>query len=338
MRSVALEAGMQRRDFIKVLGITAILSPLEARAQDPGNKRLIGFLSSRSAEESAPVIAAYKSGLSEMGYVDGQNISIVFQWADGKYERLPALATELVERNVAVIFAAGTDLPANAAKAATTTIPIVFLTGGDPARTGLVASINRPGGNTTGVTLYSRAILQKRLELLRDLISRAGASFAVLLNPTNPNDTTSRSDVENAARSLGIEIRIFYASTERELEDSFASIAKDNEGGLFVGTDPFFSAQRGQIVELARHYSLPAIYDSRLQVVAGGLVSYGASYLETYLQAGKYTAQILDGKRPSDLPVLLPAKFELVVNLKTAKELGVSVPPTLLARADEVIE
>jgi putative tryptophan/tyrosine transport system substrate-binding protein len=328
---------MRRRNFIALLGGAATW-PLAARAQQPA-MAVIGFLSARTADDSAPVLAAFRSGLSETGYVEGRNARITFRWADGNLDRLPALAIELVQHRVDVIVAVGGDIAADAAKSATKTIPIVFVTGTDPAKTGLVASLGRPGNNITGVTLYSAVVEQKRLQLLRELVP-AAAMFAGLVNPNKPRAIVEaqRANLETAARSLGQKIHIFDAGNEHEIEAAFVTIAQMKIGALLVGTDPLFSAYRNQIIDLAARYTVPAIYDSRIQVAAGGLISYGASYTETYRQAGIYTGRILRGTQPANLPVLLPTKFELVVNLKTAKALGLTVPLTLQASADEVIE
>ncbi len=325
---------IQRREFITLLGGVTVW-PLTARAQQA--MPVVGFLSSRSANDSLSVEAAFHRGLGETGYVEGRNARIAHRWADGRFERLPALAAELVEQRVSVIAAVGGDITVHAAKAASTTIPIVMVAGDDPAKTGLVASLARPGGNITGVTLFSVIVEQKRLDLLRDLVSAVDI-LAVLLNPRVPNYEARRIETEAAAQTLGQKIHILDASTEREIETAFAALVQMKAGGLFVGTSPFFSTQRNQIVALAMRHGVPAIYDSRVQVEAGGLISYGASYADTYRQAGVYVGRILKGARPADLPVLLPTKFELVINLTTAKALGLAVPPSLLARADEVIE
>ena len=326
---------MKRRDFLGVLGGAAVAWPLTARAQKPAMP-VIGFLSSRSASDSVAVEAAFRKGLAETGF-DYQNMRITHRWADGRFDRLPTLATELVEQRVSVIAAVGGDVTALAAKSATTTIPIVFVSGTDPAKTGLVASLARPGGNITGVTLFSVIVEQKRLELLRELVP-ATETVAVLLNQKSPLYENLRTEAEAAARSLGQRIQILDASTEREIETAFATAVQVKAGGLLVGTSPFFSTQRNQIMALAMRHGIPAIYDSRVQVEAGGLASYGTSYDETYRQAGVYAGRILKGAKPAELPVLLPTKFELVINSTTAKALALTIPPTLLARADEVIE
>jgi putative ABC transport system substrate-binding protein len=330
---------MRRRDFIKVgagVAACAVSLPLAARAQQR-QMPVLGFLSSRSAGDSISVEAAFRKGLGEAGYVDGRNVRIVHRWAEGRNERLPALAAELVAQRVSAIAAVGGDIAVQAAKASTATIPIVMLTGTDPAKTGLVASLNRPGGNVTGVTLYSAEVEQKRLELLRELVPAADL-IAVLSNPKGPNYRAKKAEIESAAQTLGQKIAILDASTEPEIESAFSSLLQTKAGGLLVGTDPFFSTRRNQIMALAMRHGVPAIYDSRLQVEAGGLASYGTSYTETYRQAGIYAGRVLKGTRPADLPVLLPTRFELVINLTTAKALGLALPATLLARADEVVE
>jgi len=329
---------MRRRELLGLVGGAAAIWPLAARGQQP-NLPVIGFLSSRSADESAIVEVAFRQGVQDAGYTVGQNVQCIYRWAEGRFDRLPALAKELVERRVSVIVAVGGDAPAEAAKAATTTIPIVFLTGTDPAKTGLVKSLNRPDGNATGVTLFSIVIEQKRLQLLRELVPHA-VKFAALLNPKNRSSDFVRAEMEAGSKYLGEEIslRVLNASTRGEIEAAFEDITRSKIETLVVGTDPFFSAERNLILALAARYELPAIYDSRVQVEAGGLISYGTSYADTYRQAGVYAGRILKGARPADLPVLLPTKFELVINLKTAKALGLTVPSTLLASADEVIE
>jgi putative tryptophan/tyrosine transport system substrate-binding protein len=326
---------IKRREFITLLGGAAAAWPLAAHGQERWTP-IIGFLSTRTADDSASVVDAFQGGLGSTGYLDGRNVRIEFRWAEGRSDRLPTMATELVSRSVAVIAAVGGDEVVRAAQAATATIPIIFITGSDPARVGLVASLNRPGGNTTGVTLFSTVLEQKKLEVLRELVPTAD-TFGVLLKP-GLNYDFKRSDIEIAARTLGRRIHVLDASTEHEIEAAFDAVVQKGIGALLVTTDPFFSSHRQQILTLAARHKVPAIYDSRIQVEAGGLVSYGASYTETYRQGGIYVGRILNGARPADLPVLLPTKFELVLNLKTAKALGLEVPPSLLARADEVIE
>jgi putative ABC transport system substrate-binding protein len=327
---------MKRREFITLLGGAAAAWPVAAHGQERLTP-IIGFLSTRTADDSASVVDAFQAGLGSTGYLDGRNVRIEFRWAEARSDRLPAMATELVSRSVAVIVAVGGDEVVRAAQAATATIPIIFITGSDPARVGLVASLNRPGGNTTGVTLFSTVLEQKKLEVLRELVPTA-VTLGVLLRPTSLNYDFMRSDIEIAARTLGRRIHVLDASTEHEIEAAFGTIVQKGLGALLVTTDPFFSSNRQQILRLAARHLVPTIYDSRIQVEGGGLVSYGASYTETYRQGGIYVGRILNGARPADLPVLLPTKFELVINLRTARALGLEVPPTLLARADAVIE
>jgi putative tryptophan/tyrosine transport system substrate-binding protein len=333
----ALVTAMRRRDFITGIAGVAAAWSLAARAQQSLRPPIIGFLSSRSAIESAPVVAAFLDGLKDTGFIEGKNASIIYQWADGKLDLLPILAEKLIEDHATVFFAAGGDIVAQAARKAAPNTPIVFLTGTDPAKTGLVASLSRPGDNITGVTLYSRAVQQKRLELLRELVPSA-TTFGALLNPNNPSNFAARDDIESADKSLGTHTEILFAGTTSEFEDAFDKADRMKVKALLVGTDSLFSAERDKIIELARRHSLPASYDSRIQVAAGGLMSYGASYTDTYHQAGRYVGQVLNGASPANLPVLLPTKFELVINLKAAKVLRLSVPPSLLATADEVIE
>jgi putative ABC transport system substrate-binding protein len=326
---------MQRRDFIMLLG-NAAMWPLVARAQQQ-KMPVVGFLSARAPGEATYAVAAFHQGLKEMGYFEGQNVAIEYRWAEGQYDRLPALAADLVRRQVAVIVATGGATSSRAAKAATSTIPIIFSSGGDPVKLGLVASLNRPGGNATGASFFLSEREAKRLGLLRELIPTA-ALVAVLLNPNNANFATQLDDIQEAARILGQQIHIVNASSEGDIHAAFATFARLRAAALLVGADPFFNGQREQIVTLAAHYAIPAIYELREFALAGGLISYGTSLLEAYRQIGLYTGRILKGDKPADLPVVQSTKFELVINLKTAKALGLDVPPMLLARADEVIE
>ena len=326
---------MRRREFIAGLG-SAAAWPMVARGQ-PHSVPVIGFLSTRSADDSIAVNDAFQRGLADTGYTDGKNVRISYRWAGGHYEWLPRLANELVVERPSVIVAVGGDTPTRAAMSAAPAVPIVFMTGTDPVKTGLVSSLSRPGGNVTGVTLYSTEVQQKRFELLGSLVP-AAKIIGVLLNPQQPSAEALRTEAENAARSLRQTIQILEASTDRDIEAAFDIVKRSNINALVVGTDPFFSMRRERIGDLAKRYAIPAIFNSRLQVAAGGLVSYGTSYSDTYRQGGIYTGRILKGERPADLPILLPTRFELVINLKTAKALGLDVPPSLLARADEVIE
>jgi ABC-type uncharacterized transport system substrate-binding protein len=322
---------MKRREFITLLGGAAVW-PLAAKAQQP-TIPVIGFLSSRSPVESASVVAGFRQGLKEAGYAEGRNVHIAFRWAEGGYDRLPALVAELVEIQVAVILAAGGTQTGLAAKAATSTIPVVNI-GSDPDRMGLVASFNRPGGNVTGISLLSWPLTPKRLELLRELVPTAGV-LGVLVNPSGPNAEIESREIQTAARALGQQIHVFRAATEPELRSVFASVTQEGIGALVVGADAFFDSRRDLLVALAAQHAVPAIYSFAAPC---GLISYAASVPEGYRQAGVYVGRILKGEKPADLPVLQPTKFELVINLKTAKALGLTVPEKLLVAADEVIE
>jgi putative ABC transport system substrate-binding protein len=327
---------MRRRDFITLVGGAAIGWPLPARAQQPAMP-VIGFLSAASAAATPQNAAALREGLADAGFVEGKNVAVEFRFADQHLERLPRLAIDLVRRQVAVIVTGGGDVPAMIAKGATSTIPIVFVTGFDPVKSGLVASLNRPGGNVTGATVIAGQLSEKRLELLRDLVPTA-RHIAVLINQDNPNAETDAPDLEAAARTLGIQIEFLEASDEREVDRAFVSLAQLKADALLLDPDPLFTTLRQKIVALAEQQSVPAVYYSRDYTGVGGLVSYGASFAGAYRQAGTYAGRIIKGEKPADLPVVQPAKFELVINLKSAKALGLTIPGAVLARADEVIE
>jgi len=325
---------MNRRAFIAGLGAAAAW-PLTARAQQPAMP-VIGFMSSRSPADSVTVVAAFHRGLGEGGLIEGKNVVIEFRWASGEYGRLPALAAELVSRQVAVLVAAGGDSSALAAKAATSTIPIVFGSG-DPIKTGLVASLNRPGGNATGVHILSNDLEPKRLGLLHELFPGA-ALFGALLNPKFPPAAQQALELAEAARTIGRPVVLLNASTDAELDAAFATLARQRVAAMLVAADPFFDTRRDQIIAFAAQQKLPAIYHFREYAVAGGLMSYGVSLSEAYRGVGIYAAKILNGEKPANLPVMQSVKFELVINLKTAKTLGFEFPPTFSARTDEVIE
>ena len=325
---------MKRREFITLLGSAIVGSPHLARAQQ--SIPVIGFLSSRDPGDDPQLLSALRQGLQETGFIEGQNVSIESRWARGQYDRFPALAADLVQRHVAVIAANG--LAAQAAKTATATIPIVFVAGYDPVRVGLVASLNRPGGNVTGVSILDMELGPKRLEILHNLVP-AATSFAVLVNPSDPDraEIIVR-DLQAGARTLGLQLHILQASAERDFETAFVSLAQLQAGGLVIGGEPFFNSHTQQLAALSIRHAVPTIYQLRSFAAAGGLVSYGGSLTDAYRQAGIYVGRVLKGEKPIDLPVQQATKVELIVNLKTAKALGLSVPRDILGRADEVIE
>jgi putative ABC transport system substrate-binding protein len=324
---------MRRREFVGLLGSAAAAWPITPRAQVA--MPVLGLLGGTNIDDRQ--LGAIRQGLNDVGYVEGRNLAVEYRWAEGQYERLPALATDLVRRQVNVIVAVQGAAPALAAKSATATIPIVFATGGDALKLGLVSSLARPGGNITGVSFLVNALGAKRLELLRALTPTA-TTIGFLVNPANPNSESEMTDMQEAAHALGQQIYVQNARSEQEIETAFASLVQRRVNALITAADAFFLSRRDQLIALAARHAVPVIYHLRESVVAGGLMSYGTSIVAAYRQAGLYAGRILKGARPGDLPVGQSAKFELVINLKTAKALGLEVPPMLLAIADEVIE
>jgi putative ABC transport system substrate-binding protein len=331
-----LGADMRRREFISLLGGAAAAWPLVARAQQPAMP-VIGFLHSGEPEPNVKRLAAFRKGLSEAGFIEGQNVAIEFRWAGGQNERLPDLAADLVRRQVAVIATAGSTPAALAAKAATTTIPVVFAAGADPIALGLVPSLNRPGGNVTGITSTNAELAAKRLGLLHELVPQAARYFA-LVNPTSALTELIVKDLQAGARTLGLPVEILHASTDREIDEAFASLPQGSGNVLVFGPDAFFYIRRVQIAALAARHAVPAMADGRDYVEAGALVGYGADFLNLMQLAGGYTGRILKGEKPADLPVMQSTKYEFVINMKTAKALDVKISDNLLSLADEVIE
>jgi len=327
--------GIARRQFISALGGATLAWPLAARAQQP--IPVIGWLSGVSPEAMQETLAAFRKALGDVGYVESRNVQIEYRWADGRYDRLPAMVADLVARRVTLIVTAAGEPAAFAAKAATSTIPIVMVIGGDPVKEGLVGSLSRPGGNITGVTLFAYEMESKRLGLLHEAVP-AAKTIAVLLNPGNPNVELQLRDVRETAPHIGVEIIAFNANAEGEFEAIFATMAQRQAGALLVSGDPFFNSRRTHLIALAAQHRLPAIYEWREFALDGGLMSYGTVLADAYGQAGTYAGRILNGEKPGDLPVVLPTKYQFVINLKTAKALGLEFSPTLSARADEVIE
>ena len=328
---------MRRREFITLLGGAAAAWPVAARAQQ-SVMPVIGFLGAVSPDSYSERLRGFRQGLKDTGYVEGENVAIEYRWAENQFDRLPALAADLVRRKVDVIAAIGGNLVAQTAEAATTTIPIVFIATEDPVKLGFVASLARPGGNATGINFYSGELTAKRLELLREMVP-AATRVAVLVNPANALTTESTlRDVHSAAHAMGLQIQVVNASTSYEINAAFATFGRERPNALFVGLDIFLNNRRAQLVNLASHYTLPAIFSNRDFAEIGGLMSYGSDIKDTFRQVGVYVGRILKGAKPADLPVVQASKFELVINAETARMLGLTVPPTLLATADEVIE
>lgn len=325
-------AGMRRREFIALFGGAAATWPLAARTQQP--MPVIGYLSGRFPAESNYLVTAFEQGLREGGFSVGQNVGIEFRWAEGQYDRLPAQAADLVSRHVTLIAASGA---VQAAQAATSTVPIVFVTGDDPVRRGLVASMNRPGGNATGVTPLTQQMEAKRLNILHQLLPQ-GTVIAMLVTRSNPSVALQLQEAQDAARTLGRQLDVLEVANTADIDTAFATLTQHGDGAVALSADPFMNSHREQLIALTTRYKLPALFYSRESVAGGALMSYGASFADSFVQAGGYASRILKGEKPADLPVLQATKFEFIINLKTAKALGLTFPPTLLALADEVIE
>ena len=325
-----------RRQFIVALGGAVVEWPLSVRAQQPAMP-VIGFLDSGLPDGMTANLAAFQRGLGETGYTEGTNVTIEYRWARGHYDQLPVLAAELVRRQVAVIAATRSPAPARAAKAATSTIPIVFQTGSDPVKDGLVASLNRPGGNVTGASRLATELIPKRLGILSELVPK-GTPIAVLIDPAGPEAKDQMQGMQEATRALGVAMHVVNASADSELDAAFATIAQNHDGALIVANSPLFTDSREHLAALALRYAIPTMFDVRESVVAGGLMSYAASFSDSFRQVGVYVGRILKGAKPADLPIQQPVKFDLVINLKTAKALGLAIPHNLLVLADEVIE
>ena len=326
---------LRRREFITLVG-GAVAWSLAARAQQPAMP-MIGFLNTRSADVSSHLVAALRRGLAENGYVEGQTVTVEYRWANGQYDRIPALAAELANRPMAVLVATGGEPAAMAAKAATSSIPIVFGIGGDPIKLGLVASYNRPGGNATGINILTNVLAAKRLGLLHELVPKV-ITVGFLINPIFPTAESPLSDTQEAARAIGVQLHVLRASIDHEIDTAFESVAQQGISALAVAADPFFNTRRDKLVALAARHAVPTIYQNREYPAAGGLMSYGIDLADVYRQIGAYAGRILKGAKPADLPVLQPTKFEFVLNLKTAKALGLTPSSGMLAIADEVIE
>jgi putative tryptophan/tyrosine transport system substrate-binding protein len=331
-----MTAFIGRREFTTMIGGASVVWPLAVRAQQPAMP-VIGYLANATPSGFAHFVAAFRRGLGELGYVEGRTVAIEYRWAEGQHDKLPGFVADLIARRAAVIMATGGSAPALAAKAATTTIPIVFTGGADPVKAGLVSSLSRPGGNATGVVNIEVELTAKRLELLRELVPTA-ALIAVLLNPTNPDVETQVAEVKRAAQTLGQQISLFTARSDSEFDAAFTAVVERRAGALFVSGDPLFTSRRARLVALAAQHAIPASYSFRDFPLAGGLMSYGADLLDVHRQAGVYAGRILKGENPADLPILQPTRFNFVINQRTAKVLGLNVSDKLLVAADEVIE